>query len=277
VKRGPKISAHVDVAAHPDLMRGLMQSVVAFMARTGMSDAAIRNVFLKCVSRPKLHVESRKSTPGPSFEYGRDTVAGAVLRAWHKTPKYLTSDARPVGLRVNGREPNMTSLILSQDRRADVKAVIRSMVNAGLLRQNRSKSYFPEKDAATIESLDPLAVDHIAKTVMRLVETATRNVAKSRDKLQLIERYAHVPDLTMSQARAFAAFSRQQGQACLDAVEDWMESRQTTRADTTKKPRNGVSAGVHIFAYLGEPAPTKNEITSTASKKRRKTTSEARA
>jgi hypothetical protein len=258
-------------------MRGLMQSVVAFMARTGMSDAAIRNVFLKCVSRPKLHFESRKPTLGPSFEYGRDTVAGAVLRAWHKTPKYLNSAARPVGLRVNGREPNLTSLILSQDRRADVKAVIRSMVNAGLLRQNRSKSYFPEKDAATIESLDPLAVDHIAKTVMRLVETATRNVAKSRDKLQLIERYAHVPNLTTSQARAFAAFSRQQGQACLDAVEDWMEARQTTQADASRKPRKGVSAGVHIFAFLGEPAPTKKEIISTALKKRRKPTSEARA
>src|SRR5690606_10272061 len=122
-----------------------------------------------------------------------------------------------------------------------------------LLRMKGAKAFLPEKDAATIGALDPLAVDHIAKTIMRLVETATRNIAKSRDKLQLIERYAHVPNLSKSEAAAFAAFSRQQGQACLDAIEDWLEARQTNHANNKRSAKGAVNAGVHIFAYIGEP------------------------
>lgn len=267
MKRSSKSHEHADVAAHSDLMRGLMLSVVAFMARTGMSSSSIRNVFLQCVSGPNSRRGKGGYSRQPGIAYGCDTIAGAVLRAWHKFPIYLDSNARPVRLRLDGPEPNLTFLILSQDRGADAKAVVKSMVNAGLLRKIGPKSFLPEKDAATIESLDPLAVDHIAKTIMRLVETATRNVAKSRGKLQLIERYAHVPDLNGSEAIAFAAFSRQQGQACLDAIEDWLEARQTKHALSTRRAKEGVNAGVHIFAYLGEPAITKKRKSSAVSGK----------
>jgi hypothetical protein len=119
-------------------------------------------------------------------------------------------------------------------------------------------------------------VDHIAKTIMRLVETATRNIAKSRGKLQLIERYAHVPDLSEAEAVDFAAFSRQQGQACLDAIEDWLEARQTKHS-LGSKAKEGVNAGVHIFAYIGEPAVTKTRTSSTVPRKISTPTRAARA
>jgi hypothetical protein len=257
---------HADVATHPDLMRGLMQSVVDFMAGTGMSSRAIRNVFLQCASKPRYNRGNGRSSRPSNIAYGCDTIAGAVLRAWHKFPMYLDSAAKPLCLRIDGPEPNLTTLVLSQDRRADAKAVVRSMVKAGLLRKKGVKSYLPEKDAATIESRDPLAVDHIAKTIMRLVETASRNIAKSRDKIQLIERYAHVPDLNRSESLAFAAFSRQQGQACLDAIEDWLEARQTKHTSRKKKATDGVNAGVHIFAYLGEPATSRKKAKSPATR-----------
>lgn len=263
MKSRPSSIAHSDVAARSDLMRGLMLSVTTFMERTGMSGADIHEVFLQCASTSVSLRGKKQAAFKPSFAYGCDTVAGAVLRAWHKFPMYIDAKARPRRLRADGPEPNLASLILSQDGHAETQKVIQSMQSAGLIRTVGVKTYLPEKDAATIESLDPLAVDHIAKTVMRLVETATRNVAKSRDKLQLIERYAHVPDLTRSEAKAFATFSREQGQACLDAIEDWLEARQAKHANRSGQRRGAVNAGVHIFAYLGEPKAAKKRPVST--------------
>jgi hypothetical protein len=278
MKRGSKTNEHSDVVAHLDLMRELVLSVVAFMARTGMSSNAIRRLFQQSISRPqgslrRMSGQSRR----PSIAYGCDTIAGAVLRAWHKFPIYLNADARPICLRIDGPEPNLTALILSQDRHADANSVIRSMLKAGLLRKKGPKSFLPAKDAATIGSLDPLAVDHIAKTIMRLVETSTRNITNTRGKVQLIERYAHVPDLSRSEVKAFAEFSRQQGQACLDAVEDWLEARQTNHAFRTRSKEGGVNAGVHIFAYLGEPLVGSKRGSSAAKRRGTRPAPEARA
>jgi hypothetical protein len=249
--RKDKPGLKADVAAHPDLMRGLMTSVVHFMARTGMSDTEISKVFRSCLTERAGGRKSSVVTDGRVVAYGCDTVAGAVLRAWHRFPKYLDGAARPIPLRVDGAGSNLSTLVLSQSKKADPADVIKSMVNAGLLRSHGVRTYLPAKDSATIDSLDPLSVDHIAKTVMRLVETASRNVAKSKNKLSLIERYAHVPDLTRAESTAFAMFSKQQGQACLDAIEDWLETRQVRGGKRRSGKTSGVNAGVHIFAYLG--------------------------
>lgn len=276
MKRESQPRGRADVAAHSDLMRGLMWTVITFMVRTGMSEASIRNVFLHCVSRIRRGSKKVPVANKADVAYGCDTIAGAVLRAWHRFPKYLDTAARPICLREDGPEPNLVSLVLSQDKNTDPKAVIRSMLNAGLLKKRAPRSYLPAKDSATVESLDPLAIDHIAKTVMRLVETASQNISKSRDKLQLIERYAHVPDLTKTEARAFAVFSRQQGQACLDSIEDWLESRQVKQSSRTVVAGRGINAGVHIFAYLGSSASARKKAVQSGLRRRATPSREAR-
>jgi hypothetical protein len=254
-----------------------MWSVVTFMGRTGMTKSDIQEVFLQCIAKGGRGLPSVRSSNRAEVAYGCDTVAGAVLRAWHRLPKYLDASARPIRLRIEGSDPSLESLVLSQNRRADPKEVIGSMLNAGLVRRIRPRYYLPTKDSATIDSLDPLAVDHIAKTIMRLVETASRNVEKSRHKVQLIERYAHVPNLTKSEANAFAQFSRQQGQACLDAIEDWMETRQLKPTSGRVAANVGINAGVHIFAYLGGPAVARRKAVPRGVAKRSTPAREARA
>jgi hypothetical protein len=232
-------------------MRGLVCSVTAFMRRAGMSNAQIRGVFEQCISGDRKKA-TRMPKKDEALSYGRDTVAGAVLRAWHTHPKYMSSSARPIPLRASGPEPTIESLILSQDKRADVSRVVRSMLDSGLMRARKDHKYVPKKESAMITTLDPLSVDHIAKTVMRLVETASRNTGKSRGKLQLIERYAHVPDLARRESKAFALFSRQQGQAYLDSIEDWLETRQTRNQRGSAKRGSGVNAGAHVFAFIAD-------------------------
>jgi hypothetical protein len=248
-----------DVATQAALMRGLVEAVISFMARTGMSPAKIQRVFRNCLLERSALKQGRRDSRTSRLEYGCDTVAGAVLRAWHRHPQYLDDSAKPIPLKVTGPKPNLPSLIHSQSHAADAQAVLKSMINAGLVTRRRDASYLPAKESATIDALDPLSVDHIAKTVIRLVETASRNIASTRGKVPLIERYAHVPDLSRSEARAFAIFSRQQGQACLDTIEDWLESRQAGSRPSGSASTKGVSAGVHIFAFVGK-APARKSI-----------------
>ncbi len=260
--------ARADVAAHPDLMHGLMRSVVAFMAQTGMSTSEISRVFQSCLADRNGRRTTLNAKPNEAVAFGCDTVAGAVLRAWHRYPRYLDSSARPIPLRPEGPSPSLASLISSQSKKAIPADVTRAMINSRLLRPDRRGMYLPAKDSATIDLLDPLSVDHIAKTVMRLVETASKNVSKSKNKLSLIERYAHVPDLSSSEARAFAVFSKQQGQACLDAIEDWLETRQVGSVPSASVKSRSVNAGVHIFAYLGESGAVKKKAAQVKGKKR---------
>jgi hypothetical protein len=273
--RKANVSARADVAAHPDLMRGLMTSVVAFMAQTGMSSSDIGRVFQSCLAERQRRGNRLETKADEAVAFGCDTVAGAVLRAWHRFPRYLDDSARPIPLKVDGPDPSLSSLISSQSKKANPADVIKSMINASLLRPYKLGRYLPAKDSATIESLDPLSVDHIAKTVMRLVETASRNVTKSKNKLSLIERYAHVPDLTEAEAKAFAGFSRQQGQACLDAIEDWLETRQVGSMSRGSRQSKGVNAGVHIFAYLGGTGVVKRKPTRAKVAKRATSSREA--
>jgi hypothetical protein len=103
--------------------------------------------------------------------------------------------------------------------------------------------------------MHPLAVDHVAKSVARMLETVHRNTDSAFTRTPLIERYAHVPDLDPSDAEEFAAFAQQQGAAYLAAIDDWLETRRVqSRVGKKRCSRKKVAAGVHLVAYLGDQA-----------------------
>jgi hypothetical protein len=241
------------IAVPTELMNDLLLSIVAFMAKTGMSAADIEQAFQASVrvltrarNAPKSSSVRRSALP-----IGCDTVAGAVLRAWHREARYLDESANPLPLRIRSGSKSLVSLVHSQDRAADASSLIEEMKRTGLIKKGRDGRYLPTTSAATIRQLHPLAVDHVVKTVMRLVETVNRNTRTTLRKMPLIERYAHVPDLDSREAQAFADFTRQQGAACLEAIEDWLESRRQG-TPSTSGTKTAVSAGMHVFAYLGE-------------------------
>lgn len=234
-----------------DLMNNLLLSIVAFMAKTGMSVADIEQACRCCLNT--LGDISRKSSANNlDSSIGCDTPAGAILRAWHREPKYLDDAANPLPLYVNRGGKSLTSLVRSQDRNVDARSLIKEMRLTGLIKRVRDGKYLPTTSAATIRQLHPLAVDHVAKTVMRLVETVNRNTHATSRKRPLIERYAHIPDLDPREAQAFAEFARQQGSACLEAIEDWLESRRQVTPRPSRNNAASVSAGMHVFAYVGK-------------------------
>jgi len=236
-----------------ELMSNLLLSVLVFMERTGMPPMEIERAFRKSIGLMKSRTANKRTADLQSLAIGCDTVAGAVLRAWHREPGLVNDNADPIPLFPRKGKVNLVSLVHSQDESVDAESLVREMHRTGLIRKDARGRYLPVTNAATIGQMHPLAIDHVAKTVMRLVETVNRNMRASAAKTSLIERYAHVPDLSAREAKAFADFTRQQGAACLEAIEDWLESRRTrySRSTPIRRRAAGLSAGVHIFAHIG--------------------------
>ncbi|MEO8307561.1 MAG: DUF6502 family protein [Pseudomonadota bacterium] len=234
------------------LMHGLLASVVYFMSRSGMDSERIERSFRASMRETNIRNNALLKVKAKAPDIGSDTVAGAVLRAWHRYDAYLDNEARPVPLKLRGRPRSLAALIRQQDPDCDVDTLAKDMLAVGLIRKVRSGAYLPTKESATIRQLHPLLIDHVAKSVMRLVETVYRNTDPSLARTPLIERYAHVPDLDPADAKDFAVFAQQQGTAYLAAIDDWLETRRVQSGAGKRRSRTKVAAGVHLVAYLGE-------------------------
>ena len=186
-------------------------------------------------------------------DIGSDTVAGAVLRAWHRDSGYIDDEARPIPLKLTGRPRSLAALMRRQDPKCDIQSLAKDMLAVRLIRKTRGGAFLPTTDSATIRQLHPLLIDHVAKSVMRLVETVYRNTDPLIVTTPMIERYAHVPDLDSADAKDFAAFAQRQGAAYLEAIDDWLETRRIqSKAGRKRSSNSKVAAGVHLVAYLGD-------------------------
>ena len=238
-------------AVPPTLMHELLASVIYFMSRSGMESDRIERSFRGSIeaARTRGHAVSKSAVS----DIGSDTVAGAVLRAWHREDAYLDDEAKPIPLKLNGRPRSLATLMRRQDSKCDALALAEDMLAVGLIRKSRRGTYLPTTESATIRQLHPLLIDHVAKSVMRLVETVYRNTDPMISSTPMIERYAHVPDLDPADAKEFAAFAQQQGAAYLAAIDDWLETRRVqSGAGKKRRFRTKVAAGVHLVAYLGD-------------------------
>jgi hypothetical protein len=139
------------------------------------------------------------------------------------------------------------------DGATDATQILQEMKTVRLIRKTSHGKYLPNAEFAIVGSLHPLAIDHIAKLVIRLFGTVSRNVDPSGKALKLFERQAYAPDLDWSERAAFAEFTRTQGVAYLESVANWLQQRRLCRRASRTRP-NGkqVAASVYAFAYLGD-------------------------
>ena len=236
-----------------ELMRGLLASVVYFMSRSGVETSQIERSFTDALRPEKARKRISSVDTSASPDIGSDTAAGAVLRAWHREKSYIDAEAQPVPLKMKGSPRSLAALMRRQDPNCDVQALTKSMLAVGLIRRKRDGAFLPMTESATIRQLHPLLIDHVAKSVMRLVETVYRNTDPLTATTPMIERYAHVPDLDSADANEFAVFAQQQGAAYLAAIDDWLETRRIKPKAGRKRRSSGkVAAGVHLVAYLGD-------------------------
>ena len=240
------------------LMMKLVKSILDFLIRSGMTRTKVEEMLAKSLLQMSRRSGSSDSSLRESHYVGNGDVSAEVIRIWHRDGRFLDGEARPRPLQLNRGSKSLGALVKKLDPSVNHMHSIRVMRAVGLIRRLPDGRYVPTAESVKIDHLHPLAIEHIAKSVVRLVTTVSRNTDPTHQSMPLIERYAYVPDLSASEAIAFAEFSRRQGMAYLEAVDDWLEQRRARRLPKGRslKMRKGMAAGVHLFAYLGEAGET---------------------
>lgn len=235
------------------LRKKLVCAVLEFLGRSGVSEEEVRSSFEAAMASARGWKACEGNCRQDGGYVGNGNVSAELLRLWHRDGRYIDRDAKPRPLPLAGGRKNLISIVRRLDPSADAREVLLGMRSIGLIRRVAGGRYIPTSGSVTIGQLHPLAIEHVAKSVVRLVSTVCRNTDPARKSISLIERYAYVPDLNRADAKAFAEFTRSQGMAYLEAVDDWLEQRRARRAVATRKVKPiGITAGVHLVAYLGD-------------------------
>jgi hypothetical protein len=237
----------------PHLHLQMLGAVLEFMHRVGMDEPAIRDSVQRSLAGLTSRLSSRDVGRLGSIEIGNENLSAELLRVWHRDGRYIDMDAKPRPLSLTKGRNNLRATIRRLDPTANAAEILREMKLVKLIRRTSNGKYLPTSEAAIVTTMHPLATDHIAKLVIRLVSTVSRNIDSTAKSLPLIERHAYAPDLNIAEREAFAEFTRAQGMAYLESVDNWLEKRRVRRigVGARRKPA-GVAASVHLFAYLGD-------------------------
>jgi hypothetical protein len=230
----------------------LFGAVLEFMSRCGAAEGAIRESFEKAVAELRDHKSGGQFKSRARLGVQTQNLPALLLRAWHRDARYIDDEARPLPLPLTRGRNNLRALARRIDPSADSAEILRSMKAVGLIRRTSRGRYIPTSEAAIVDQLHPLLIEHVTKLVSRLISTISRNTSK-RDSLSLIDRHAYTANLDPTDQAAFAEFTRSQGISYLESIDDWLAQRQIHQRGTTRRAKTrGVAAGVYLFAYLGD-------------------------
>jgi hypothetical protein len=208
---------------------------------SGKSDEEVRSWAISCIELAREEVRSRplvgNTTDAQDF--------GSILRTWHRSAKYLSTEGLPRPLRFRGKN-GLRALIgiyfpQSQDR------IIAALRAAGLVKEVRRGLWAPTAKHAVFPLLNAELLGHLSEGVSRLVETVISNVTAEQKEDVLFERSAKVRKFPANAAPEFREFVKSQAIAFLGAVDDWMEAREEAAKATRGKK---CTAGVFTFAFM---------------------------
>jgi len=254
----------------------LLEAVLEFMCRCGLSEAALRAAFESALTSLLNRQRGTQPSAGDDLYIRTQNLPAQVLRVWHRDARYTDPEAKPRPLSLTRGRNSLLSIVRRLDPAADAAKVVGGMKTANLIRQTSTGSYLPTSEAAIVDRLHPLLVEHVTKLISRLVSTVSRNTDPTGKSLTLIDRHAYAADLDPGQRAAFAEFARSQGMTYLESVDDWLEHRRTTHVSrgSIRNRVRGVAAGVYLFAYLGDdeaesPLRRKGVLPRTSNRKKR--------
>jgi hypothetical protein len=229
-----------------------------------MLSGGIKKNDLRTLSTHALEAATRKSPRGRKIMPEGLPVASLVLDAWHRDRRYLNSKAEPRAVRLLGPAPSVEALIRAEGRRADAGNLASRLESLRLVVSTKRGLYRPTSDIALISAHDPFVLQHVAKSLLMLLETVSRNLAGNTNSEPLIERFAEVPDLPCDWIPAFQRFTKIHGWILLRTVNDWLESRRARRTNRARK--DSTMAGIHVHAYVARKAKRKNSRKSVRAK-----------
>jgi hypothetical protein len=151
----------------------------------------------------------------------------------------------PVPLR--GKKPSVEALIRKQTRSVDTERIAQEMLAQKLITRTSKGRFRPVSRVATIRQLTPETIEHVSRSLERLLATVKYNTRGHTRRKSLIERTAFVQDLPRSELESFREFAQEQGSAFLANADEWLESRRSSKH--SRRQTALVRAGIHVYAF----------------------------
>jgi Family of unknown function (DUF6502) len=233
----------------PTPLEEMMRSLLLFLLDAGLSraelgallDAALGHAFARRADAAKLRQHS--------------SAISGLMFAWHREPGFVTRSAEPRALALRGARASVECLVRRHCAPGEIETVIEALRKQRLVRRCADGRYLPAGPVATFRDYGPELGGYVGEAILNLMNTIQANLRSGRRTAPLIERAALVRDLSPRQAAQYRSFVQEQGTAFLANVDDWLESHrvavQPTRTRRGSRKAGGVTAGVHVFAFLG--------------------------
>ncbi len=219
----------------------MFSAVIAFFTELGLSPVEINSA----IGRSDVERSVGYPIGQSKFLRNLDAISRAV-RHWQMTPPYIDDQGEPRALPIAG--VCSVEQLLHECGIANVEEALTLATSIGYFRHGANGVY-PCGREFDVPPQGPLHIWCESLVARRALETLTFN-ARARRKFQAtnFQRFAQQSWVSPEQLPLFRKFLREQGEAFLETVDDWLEQH---KEDSETVGATEVS--VHAFVWTSEP------------------------
>jgi hypothetical protein len=194
-------------------------------------------------------VESANHEPITSHRlYSHTAAIGELLTVWHQDPKYLDSSGNPLPIKTRGTGRSFNNLAKSVPTMR-APALLRELERAGAVTIDNNQLVHVRMRSLSVYEDKRLAIQHTLTSLISFIRTLRHNLdSDPSNSDQLFHRVALNGDFASSLIPTLKIRIKRQGQAFLEAFDNWM-MRQSKGRSTRRKPR-GKRSQIFIGVYL---------------------------
>jgi hypothetical protein len=174
-----------------------------------------------------------------------------LLHIWCTDSNYIGPYGLPLELDLEetpGR--NLTTLIYKADPTANPKAVLRDMVDNGIVKPAGPRHYKPmARMNISNDIMSPQALDYFGRTMTNLANTLAHNYGGSGAPPRLQRSVVADGGLPEYALPEFEALLKEKVQKLLVDVDDWLSANRAHWVEPAKM----ISTGLTVFHYITEP------------------------
>lgn len=250
--------ARASVTRRSEPLEQMLRAVLLFLIDSGLS----RSKLAALLDSALAHAYRQRADAARLREHS--AAVSGLLFAWHRDPRWVDSQAHPLPLPLRGAVRSLEQLALEHCARGEIPAVLDALRAQRLIRAAGRGRWLPSGPVATFRDYGPQLSGYVGEAILNLMNTIQSNLdlsarGSAERTAPLIERAALVRDLPRSLAARFRSYVQEQGTAFLANVDEWLERHRARshgriqEVAQRRSPAAGVTAGVHVFAFLGDP------------------------
>lgn len=222
--------------------QSVLLAIFVFMLKDKASRSSIREIVTRQLEVAQLLLDGQSAKKG-----AHSAIFAAALHEWYRNAAYLDRNAEPKALPLHGRKPSVAALVRLQKNSLGADQIAKEMLAQCLIKKASKGKYLPISRVATIRRLTPASIEHVSRSLERLLATVDFNTRGGARRCSLIERTAFVQDLPRQELPSFRAFAQEQGSAFLATADEWLESRRASKRASAHS--DVVKAGIHVYAF----------------------------